>query len=438
MERIKILTNHLISNNLWDGDAKSRKKAIQNYLDTGVTNFPLLNIQNEYKLNEKKMFKILEKNERDNKLPNTSRILMKNVLITGSTGFVGIHLLARLLQLYPLNKFYCLIRGNDILHCRKRLIKIAKGYGLENIIENNSRIYYIPGNINELKLGIENYNNYLYNIDTVMHLAAKDNYFLPYQALKIHTKGLLSIIDFCTKYKTKTLIYFSSCAINLVDSLNGKIIENKGLYNGYSQGKFIAHKLIEKLYSLYYNYKCIPYIYPINLGYIFPYYNLDLDLPELIIPNITDSVEVIFKICLIENVVPDINVPIDYTPINYIINCILEIINLKKYDDIKWFNLYNPNPLYFKDISDIICQRKNVKKISLNEFVKIWRNKLNNKDNYKHKFLATLVTEYFEQQMNKIFLLNNTYKSKINTIEKIDKQYLNKLVDLIDNKMIIE
>jgi len=479
MNRINIINSHIIPNQnieqlntelinehikgsgvLWNRGKNGIKKAIELYLEYGITSFPLVDIQKETKLAIQNLINDLTECEKlyvDNELPKWNTT---NIFFTGGTGFIGIHLLANMLNTIPNCYISCLIRGKNELHCKERLCNIAKSYNLKIIINRINQIKCIPGDITKSKLGMtsDEYENCLNQIDTVIHLAAKDNYFLPFQVLrKNHINGFLNIIKFCASKKIKPLMYYSSSLIRLVELYlhsENNIIPNNGLYNGYAQTKFVAHMMAEKVHELKGKFKCVPPICLINLGYVYPGYSYDTydihnsnisNIPSMIIPNITDSMEVVLKVCLTLDIVPDINFPMDYAPIEYVTNCITEILHDYKQNGIKynflkpkWYYIYNPHPLYFKDAIAAMQQirKKPLQFVSMKEFSNKWQETLSIYNNNSCKYLKTLISDKFDDQLTKTLdMSNDLYISKKYQIKPIENLYLVKLVDIIDKYM---
>ena len=59
----------------------------------------------------------------------TKKDQYENILLTGSTGFLGGFLLWEILQNFHIKKVYCLVRGNDEISARSKLIESMKEKG---------------------------------------------------------------------------------------------------------------------------------------------------------------------------------------------------------------------------------------------------------------------------------------------------------------------
>ncbi len=83
---------------------------------------------------------------------------MEEILITGSTGFIGRHLIKELVKVFPREKILCLIRdevdeleisGRKILNDLKiktRLIDLPSGSGLHNLPKNPKIVIHLAAN----------------------------------------------------------------------------------------------------------------------------------------------------------------------------------------------------------------------------------------------------------------------------------------------------
>ncbi|MBR5409820.1 MAG: iron-containing alcohol dehydrogenase [Clostridia bacterium] len=114
---------------------------------------------------------------------------VKNVLLTGATGFLGVHILKNLIDAGK--TVYCLVRDE------KRLTAALKYYFGDFTSE---RIVPVRGNIEEERLGLfpATYNKLVTEIDTVFHTAANVHHAGDYRELKrTNVTGTENVIAFC-------------------------------------------------------------------------------------------------------------------------------------------------------------------------------------------------------------------------------------------------
>jgi len=152
---------------------------------------------------------------------------MNNILITGSTGFVGSNLLN---NLYNGNKIYLIIRK------RNQVKNLIKKYKNVNIIFYNK--------INELNKKLKNY-----KIDIVIHCAThyvkKHNY---YDIKKLNDSNILLgniLLENLKNMKVKKFINFSTTW----EDYNSIKDNNYNLYSAYKKGFGIILNYYEKILS---------------------------------------------------------------------------------------------------------------------------------------------------------------------------------------------
>ncbi|KAL4002395.1 thioester reductase domain protein [Acanthocheilonema viteae] len=176
------------------------------------------------------------------------------VLLTGVTGFIGSHILVKLLLTTEM-RVICLIRESAGVTTNSRLIdSIEKTGMMTNTLSDliKTRVKIISGDVALLRLGLseEEYLFLTYEVDMVIHAAAYVNLIFPYQALHgINVLGTRNILDFCHQNKVKPLYYLSTDAVipsNLKDvdeDTENEDVQGK-LTNGYAQTKWVAEKLV--------------------------------------------------------------------------------------------------------------------------------------------------------------------------------------------------
>ena len=107
----------------------------------------------------------------------------KNVLLTGSTGFLGSHILAELITDFPDIKVYCLVRSKPNKSYTKRLSEILNYYfGEKYDLLINDRIIPLEGDLVRDKLGINItlYKELTEKIDCIINAASLVKHFGDY------------------------------------------------------------------------------------------------------------------------------------------------------------------------------------------------------------------------------------------------------------------
>lgn len=196
--------------------------------------------------------------DEDRKYENISDIRRVNVdgkesgsiLLTGVTGFLGIHVLREIL-LQTDKKVYCLVRKPEKLE--KYIAKyINESFDIERIIP-------IIGDITDDKLSLseESYNEILADISDIIHCAANVSYFCPWEtAKKVNYIGTYNIIKLAEDAKAK-LHHISTMSVSgdvlTEQTMEHPIFDESKLFIGqlykdnvYAHSKYLAEREIIK------------------------------------------------------------------------------------------------------------------------------------------------------------------------------------------------
>lgn len=128
----------------------------------------------------------------------------KNILLTGCTGFLGIHILETLLKENA--KIYCLIRSVNVESAKKRILSMFHFYFKNSTIMDDlwNKIEVIVGDIKYKNLGLteEQLEMLGSKIDCVIHCAALVKHLGKYDEFKkMNLEGTKNVANFCMKYK---------------------------------------------------------------------------------------------------------------------------------------------------------------------------------------------------------------------------------------------
>jgi thioester reductase-like protein len=184
----------------------------------------------------------------------------KNILITGSMGFLGPLLLDEIVQQTDENVIiYCLIRATDHQHAKQRLQQDLEKCQRINSF-NWKRIHCIVGDISKENLGltIELYNQLIEEIGFIYHNASYVHLEMPYKPLKQwNVQGTLNTLELALKSNAK-FIYTSSISAlpnreDLKEDSNGWVDLTSNEINqkdGYGQTKVVVEKLLKQASDL--------------------------------------------------------------------------------------------------------------------------------------------------------------------------------------------
>ena len=150
----------------------------------------------------KKIDKLLKKNTTFRSMKLKQKML-KNVLLVGATGFLGIHVLAELLKIDDI-KIYCLIRKDPSTSPEnklKRKFQYYFGSDLSNLF--GKRLFVIAGDITNDNFGTSSdvYSFLGKEVQTVVNCAASVKHYGYYGEFeKINVIGVKNLVKFCEEF----------------------------------------------------------------------------------------------------------------------------------------------------------------------------------------------------------------------------------------------
>jgi len=181
----------------------------------------------------------------DDQSQGSMSVLKGDVLLTGATGFLGMHLLWELLN-STTGTIYCLVRGDEI---ERRFRLLFKSYFSVPEKFGYSRIRIIKGDVSQKQLGLstEEYKALGENVITVIHAAGLVKHYGDYLEFeKANVQGTQEVIKFCLTFG-RTLNHISTVSIAgnrlMVDLKNNRFSETE-LYIGqnYRDNLYIRSK----------------------------------------------------------------------------------------------------------------------------------------------------------------------------------------------------
>ncbi len=142
----------------------------------------------------------------------------KDILLTGSTGFLGAYLLDELLKQTDAN-IYCLVRS------------------ISSTNTFQSRVFYLHGDLALPHLGLneDQYSMLVSTIRSIYHCGAAVNFFKSYNELRaVNVFGTVELIK---------LSYLANCRINYISTLS---VLDRNTQSGYVQSKQVAEHLLKQ------------------------------------------------------------------------------------------------------------------------------------------------------------------------------------------------
>lgn len=180
----------------------------------------------------------------------------RNILLTGSTGFLGAYFIHSLIRQKSDKKIniYCHGRGDSEKALMERIEKNMQRF---QCWEDYYRNYIIPvpGDLSMPYLGIQKdtYEDLAQKIDMVIHNGAILNFVFPYSKMKnTNVTGTARALEFACHKRAKYFHYISSYSVyDNPSHFEKKVLENDplespdGYFLGYSETKWVAEKLVK-------------------------------------------------------------------------------------------------------------------------------------------------------------------------------------------------
>jgi leucyl/phenylalanyl-tRNA--protein transferase len=184
--------------------------------------------------------------------PRQDRQWPSEILLTGSTGFLGIHLLRELLT-DSAARVRCLVRARDGSEARRRITRAAQRYGIEGL--DMDRVVPLPGDLAAPDLGLPTgtFDELARTVDVIHHVGALVNFTYPYEELRAaNVTGTAELIRLAGRYRGIPVNYQSTAAVLAGFGAMGvrdvteytPLAYAEQLCVGYLETKFVAEELV--------------------------------------------------------------------------------------------------------------------------------------------------------------------------------------------------
>lgn len=306
---------------------------------------------------------------------NSTYSIPKNIFLTGSTGFVGAHLIKSLIEKAHV-KIYCHVRAKSIELGFDRIKHNMEHYECWN--ENYSKkIIPVLGDLTKPFLGIEEdyFNRLAEEIDSIYHNGAFLNFMFPYNYLKnSNVFGTKECLRLACKFKPKYFHYVSTYSVydnpshfKTIAYEDDELESAEGYFLGYSETKWVSEKLVR-----------IAEERGLKVSIYRPG-----DITGGTCTGIWDMNDLVSRVmvaCIQMGAVPDMPINISYTPVDFVSDAIAHI-SLDERSFGKAFNLVNINMISVQELADIMIKfGYNVKLIPYDK----WQTMLLNSDSNKN------------------------------------------------------
>ncbi|MEV6137026.1 amino acid adenylation domain-containing protein [Nocardia sp. NPDC051990] len=179
----------------------------------------------------------------------------RDVLLTGATGFVGVHLLRELLSRTGAT-VWCLVRGDDNERAYKRIRDAMQLYRIWDDAYQG-RIVAVAGDLAAPGLGLDqaDYARLAEQIDTIYHNGARVNHIEPYARLRAaNVSGTREVLRLATTGRIKPVHFVSTVNAVIPNAPAPDFIGREDMQlrvdevsaNGYVASKWVAEQLIRQ------------------------------------------------------------------------------------------------------------------------------------------------------------------------------------------------
>ncbi|KAJ8509096.1 hypothetical protein ONZ45_g8704 [Pleurotus djamor] len=177
------------------------------------------------------------------------------VLLTGSTGGLGTHILADLLLHPQVEAVYTLNRSSASLSSGERQNASFKDRGLDMSLLNSDKLIVLEGSLNEPNFGLEAglYEKLHQSVNVIIHNAWKVDFNFPLHAFEPLISGTLNLINFARtgSFSSSTRFIFSS-SISAVQGWNSNqpvpeeaiSTPEVAIGNGYGESKYVVERML--------------------------------------------------------------------------------------------------------------------------------------------------------------------------------------------------
>ncbi len=178
------------------------------------------------------------------------------VLLTGATGFLGIHVLAELIGAQPDVEVYCLVRAASAKHGLRRLQQQAEKFALAL---DDGRIRVFCGDLRRPQLGLSNedWERCARDTQQIVHASAHVNHIEGYATFRDSTQGMKEIIRLAGMHQLKLVQFVSSvagCALKNGDEFSffekeDFLPHGEHVYGGYGQSKWVQETFLRRAHD---------------------------------------------------------------------------------------------------------------------------------------------------------------------------------------------
>jgi thioester reductase-like protein len=282
------------------------------------------------------------------KKPLSARTMadQETILLTGATGFVGSYLAQTLLERTH-SRVLCLVRARDTAEAKKRLASALAPCGLS--LEDLQRVVAIPGDLSRPRFGMTEgeFEALSRGLLKVFHNGAAVNFSRPYSSLKAsNVDGTREALRLAARSGASFHYVSTLYVFGQHDGDSGPITEDsvpedwRDLRLGYTQSKWVAERVVDLAAER----GIESWIY--RLGRISGSSRTGSGPAH-------DLLWHCVRLGLQLGVMPDLNVSLDLTPVDFAANAIVSLSDCRQ---ARTFHLHNPGSINGSRILQILAE----------------------------------------------------------------------------------
>lgn len=269
----------------------------------------------------------------------------RNFLLTGSTGFIGVHLLNELLNETKGN-IYCLLRDGDRDSSKDSFRKSLEYYNLYSLL-NEKRIILIFGDLAKPNIGLDvgTYQLIANEVTDILHSGALVHHIYDYAKLRtVNVQSTIEILKLAAVEQPKHIHFVSTLSASFDKNDDGQITEDfvqqfpLGNEGGYTLTKWASEKILAE--SIQRGFKVTIYRLPQIMGHS----------ETGVSPNDKIHIMLLMKNWIELGMAPKEMGNFEFLPVDFTAKCIIKILVSSIRNRI--FNFGHPNSIPY----DIIIQ----------------------------------------------------------------------------------
>ncbi|MEV8319610.1 amino acid adenylation domain-containing protein [Streptomyces sp. NPDC059900] len=281
----------------------------------------------------------LDASVRPDGLPHADWYQPRRILLTGATGYLGLHLLEELLRRTDA-EIVCLCRADDEEHALRRLRQGFADYEID-AADQLHRVRCVTGDLGQEHLGLsqDTWTDLAATVDVVYHNGALVNFVYPYSALKApNVGGTQQVLELACTTRLKAVHHVSTIDTLLATHTPRPFLEDDTPLQsavhvpaGYTGSKWVAEKVVDVARR-----RGIP-VTVFRPGLILGHTRTGATQP-------TDYLLIAFRGYLPMAVLPDYPRIFDTVPVDYVASAIVHI-SLDSRAAGGFHHLFNPRPV---------------------------------------------------------------------------------------------